>query len=146
MENRIELEAAEVEGDCYAEVAVTEYYGPRSDARLVGVTESAAEAAAWAKDYDPDWDDVMGCHRLSSGQSSPTRGEVRQATRLAGDPWGGKWCVLPNEVLEALPDSLSARLDLDGALRGALAVLGWEILRLDAPGEAPDAYLVRLAD
>jgi len=146
MEATPEMEAAEVEGDCYAEVAVTEYYGPRSDARLVGVTESAAEAAAWAKDYDPDWDDVMGWHRRSTGQSAPTCGEVRRALALAGDPAGGNWQVLPAQILEALPANLGQRRDLNGALQGALAVLGWEILRLDAPGEAPDAYLVRLAD
>ena len=150
VENEVEVEV-EVEVDGYAKIAITEYYGPGTTSSLLGVTESKAEAAAWAASYDPDFDDVTGCHRLSSGQSSPTRGEVRQAVALAGNPWhdDDDFGLLPPAILEALP----ANID-NATIEPALAALGWEVWFWDGLGPGAEAgdgagagyYLVRLAD
>jgi len=60
----------------YAVVSVTDYYGPRSDYRLLSLCNTLEVARNLAERHDPDYDPGVQCRRLNHNQCSPTRAEV----------------------------------------------------------------------
>jgi len=87
----------------YAGISETEYYGGKTSRDMLATYESYAEAREWADGYNPDYDDSVGCARLSHNQASATCGQVHEITQECGDtnPYDD-WDLLPEVVSAAL--------------------------------------------
>lgn len=72
--------------------------------RLLGVFDEKIKAQRVAREYNPDWDPKVSCHRMEPWQASPWIGECLAVMDVSDTHPLRDWEILPQGVPEKLKD------------------------------------------